>query len=182
MIAHEVARKYARALFLSAKGKNLINQAHEQFVQLKEFAEGDSKLLEFLGAPQVLSENKVALVRTLFGNKIEALFVEFLVVLINKHRVSYLHEIIDELVLMVETEKGLAKATVVTAVTLTEDERRSVMEKLTLQTGLTVELEEQVDPNVIGGMIVTISNKVIDGSVRYGLDSLHEQLSRVRVH
>ena len=97
MLSHEVAKKYSGALFLSLKERNLVEAAYGQFADLHKLITKDKTLLNFLSAPHVLDENKQALIRKVFTNRIEQLFVEFLVVLVEKNRANFLLEIINEL-------------------------------------------------------------------------------------
>ena len=101
MLAQEVASKY----------------------DLKAFLASDSTLLTFLKAPEVLEEWKLALVRNVFRERIEKLFIEFLIVLVEKHRIAFLPEVIDEFTRLVEAEKGIGRATVITAAPLNETEK-----------------------------------------------------------
>lgn len=182
MLAQEVAKKYAGGLFLSATEKNLIGPAHDQLKELGEFLSGDSTLLDFLMAPHVLDEHKLALVRNVFSDRLDRLLVEFIIVLINKHRIKYLHDIIIEFIRMVKAERGIAAVTVITAVSINEPERQKLLEKLAARTGMTIELEQKIDPGIIAGMVIILHNEIIDGSVRHGLDVLEGQLTNVRVH
>ncbi len=181
MIAQEVAKKYSRALFLAAKEKRLVDEAYEQLEDLRKFVLQDRTLLNFLNAPHVLDEHKLAMIRDVFGARLHRLFVEFLVVLVEKHRVMYLPEIIEQFILLVETEKGIARVTVVTARPLGEDAERNLIRSLEAKTGLKVLLVKKVDPRILGGMIVMLHNEIIDGSVRFGLDMLEERLAKVKV-
>ncbi len=181
MLAQEVARKYARGLFLAAKEKDLIDKAYEQFTDLKSYLDSDDTLLNFLKAPHVLDEHKLALVRDVFSERIDRLFVELLVVLVVKHRIGFLPDVIDEFTRLVEAEKGIGRATVLTALPLTESERVSLIDRLTAKTDLKIVLEEKIEPDVLGGMIVILHDEIIDGSVRRSLDLLNEQLAKVKV-
>jgi len=182
MIAQEVARTYAQALFMSAQVKSLVDSGYEQLGQLRVSLEKDPTLLNFLNAPQVLDEHKLALVRDVFTSRLERLFVEFLVVLVQKHRVGYLIGIIDEFARLVEAEKGIGRVTVIAAVPLTDSERDSLRTKLAAKLKLTIEFEEKLDKSIIGGVIVITHKEIIDGSVRHGLELLEDQLSKVKVH
>ena len=182
MLIWEVAGKYAQALFLSAKERNLLDKVYEQMRDLKEVVEADRSLLNFLGAPQVLEEAKKSLIRDVFGKRLERLLVEFLVVLVDKGRAGFLVEIIDEYERLVEAENGVGRVTVITAVPLSDAERSRLSEKMAVKTGLKIVLEEKVDPSVIGGMIAILHDEIIDGSVRHGLNLAREQLDKVRVH
>lgn len=166
---------------MAAQGKGLIDAAHEQLEDLRKFLDRDHTLLNFLNAPHVLEENKQALIRTVFGERLEQLFVEFLVVLVEKHRVAHLAEIIDDFIRLVEAEKGITRATVITAKALDEEARRNLIARLAAKTSLTIQIEEKIDPNIMGGMIVILHNEIIDGSVRHGLNMIGEQLAKVKV-
>ncbi len=181
MIAQEVARKYATALFLAVKEKEIIDLSYEQLTGLLEFIEKDNSLLNFLEAPQVLEEHKEEIIRTVFEKRLHQLIVEFLIVLVRKHRMAYLAGIIDDFIRLIEAEKGIARVTVITAKPVDEDYRSSLIDKLTAKTGMTIELEEKVDPKILGGMIVLLHDEIIDGSVRHELDLMKEQLSKVKV-
>lgn len=181
MIAQEVARKYAQALFMAAKGKGVIDEAHVQLEDLRMLIEKDDTLLNFLNAPQVLDGHKLDLLRNVFSERLNRLFVEFLIVLVDKHRINYLYEIIDDFIRLVEAEKGMARVTVITAHPLTDDQRSNLITKLIVKTSLKITLEEKVKPAIMGGMIVIMHNEIIDGSVRHGLDMIEEQLTKVKV-
>lgn len=84
MLSQEVAKIYANALLLSVVEKKMIDVAYDQFSSLKELIAKDKSLVNFLSAPQVLDENKLSLLRTVFSSRIEKLFVEFLIVLVDK--------------------------------------------------------------------------------------------------
>ena len=181
MIAHEVAKKYAHALLMAVKEKNLIDTADEQMTGLRELIRRDRSLINFLTAPQILEEKKYELVRTVFSERLERLFIEFLVVLIDKHRVRFLPDILDEFDRLVNAEKGVLKATVISATKLDQSVYDDLRPKLAKKTGLKVEIEKKIDPAILGGMIVIMHDEIIDGSVRHGLDLIREKLERVKV-
>lgn len=181
MISQQVAQKYARALFMAAKGRNLIDRAYEQFDVVKLVIRKDRTFLDFLTAPQITDEHKLELVKNVFGTRLEKLFLEFLLVLMDKHRVQHLPDIIDAFELLVEAEKGILRAEVVTAIALSADEERNVIARLEARTGKKIKLEKKVDPAILGGMIVIIDDEIIDGSVRHGLKQIEEQLNKVKV-
>lgn len=182
MIAQEVAKKYSKALFLSTRERGLVDEAYQQFSDLKIAMEQDQSLLKFLISPKIEEDQKLELLRTVFGSRMEQLFVEFLIVLVHKRRVRYLIEIIDEFNRLVEFDKGIYRVSVITAVDLTGDEKTRLLSTLETRTGKQIELEQRVDPKVIGGMIVLMADEIIDGSVRHGLDQLGEQLQHMKVH
>ena len=182
MLAQEVAKVYSQGLFQSVSEKGLIDQTFGELTDLQSYLKTDESLLDFLVAPHVLDEHKLAVVRDAFTDRMHLLLVEFLTVLVRKHRVGYLPEIIDEFVRLVEADRGVGRATIITAVPLNDGERGRLTDKLAARSGLTIRLEEKIDPAIIGGMIVILHNEIIDGSLRRGLDLIEEQLGKVRVH
>ena len=182
MIAQEVAKKYSAALFMSTRERGLVDEAYEQFSGLKIAMEKDASLLKFLGSPKVEEDQKLQLLRKIFGERMEQLFVEFLAVLVRKRRAVYLIEIIDEFNRRVEFEKGINRVTVITAVPISSEEESALVATLMTKTGKKIELEKKVDPKIIGGMVVIMADEIIDGSIKHDLTQLEEQLQKIKVH
>jgi F-type H+-transporting ATPase subunit delta len=181
MLAQQVAKKYSHALFHLVREKGLVDQADTQFAEIDKLVTADRNLMQFLLAPHVLESDKVNLVKRIFEGRIEPLFLNFLFVLIEKHRIGFFHEIVEEFRALVDEAKGVAVAEVTTVVPMTDDAREQLIEKLARKTGKKIELEEKVDPSIIGGMIVKVGDQVIDGSVQYGLSELREELMKIKV-
>jgi F-type H+-transporting ATPase subunit delta len=182
MLIWEVAGKYASALFMAVKERDLVTQADEQFLVLKQLVTQDRSLLNFLTAPQVPDEDKRQLIESVFGPRMHRLLVQFLLVLVEKGRISFLPEIIEEFDRQVKADQGVGIVTAITAVPMIDSEVDALRSKLAAKTGLKIELTRKVDPDILGGMIVVMHDSVIDGSVRRGLDLLEDQLEKVKVH
>lgn len=181
MIAQQVAKKYSTALFRLVREKGLIDIADEQFGGLDDLIKRDESLLQFLLAPHILDQRKVALVRDVFGPRLEPLFLEFIMVLIEKHRIGYLHQIIEALRALVDEERGIIEAQVTTAVPMTDEIRQRLIGRLARKTGKTIELKEKVDAAILGGMIVILRDQIIDGSISHNLALLKEELMKLKV-
>jgi len=181
MLAQEVAKKYSTALFNIVREKKLIDQAFGQFADLDRLLATDKSLLQFLLAPHILDQHKTALVRDVFGNRLEPLFLEFLLVLVQKHRIGFLHEIIEEFRMRVADARGILVAKITTAIPLNDGDRANLKARLAAKTGKTIEFEEKVDPSIIGGMIVILKDQIIDGSVKHELSLLEDELLKLKV-
>jgi len=182
MIAQQVAKKYSNALFMSTVQRNLVDEAYDQFSRLKDVLELDASLLKFLSNPQIVEEQKLQVIQSVFGTRMNQLFVEFLGVLVRKRRAMFLVEIIDAFDHHVELVKGIVRATATTAVSLSAQQRDALVAALKAKTGKQIELATKVDARLIGGMVVVMGDEIVDGSVRYGLDRLEDQLQKVKVH
>ena len=182
MLAQEVAKKYSTALFNIVREKSLIDEAYEQFEQLDGLVSKDDSLLQFLLAPHILDQNKVALLKDVFGKRLNPLFLEFLLVLVSKHRIGFLHEIIEEFRARVADARGMLVAKVTTAISLNDADRANLIARLAAKTGKTIELDEKIDPSILGGMIIIIGDQIIDGSVRHDLSQLRMELMKLKVN
>jgi F-type H+-transporting ATPase subunit delta len=114
--------------------------------------------------------------RKLLAGWVGPVVVEFLELLLKKGRFGLLHAAAERYRELLEEERGIVRAKAVTAVRLTDLERVKLVEKLQIVTGKTVLMSETVDPAVLGGVLVQVGGKIIDGSVRSALRDLREAL------
>ena len=181
MKTREVARKYATALYLSTKDKDIVTEIFEQLSEIQNIALSDNKFLNFLKSPQVPESDKKDFVDKVFGERVHPMIVQLFVVLIEKNRFEHFLEIIDEFDRKVEADRGIGRATVISAKELTEAEKQKLTETLSKKLNLKIQIETEIDPNMIGGVIVLTHDQIIDGSIRYGLDMIEQSLQKVRV-
>jgi F-type H+-transporting ATPase subunit delta len=177
-----VARRYANALFSVSLKKGTIDIIASEIFQLKSFSEKDERFVSFLCAPQVLTEHKVEMVRTLFTTRLSPSLLSFLLLLIEKNRINLLGDIGREFEELVEDYKGLVKARVTTAVHVDEDYKNRLKEKLESVTEKQIEIVHRIDKDILGGIIVQLNYNVIDRSVRSQLDALKHELKTIKVY
>jgi len=182
MLAQQVAKKYAGALLELAKEHKILDKAWEQYKAIADFLKKDDTFLDFMAAPQVPDEAKDELIGKAFSTRLEKPLFNFMLFLARKRRITFLPEIVEEFDRLVKAEKGIARATCITTAKISDAERRRLIEKLAQKTSLKIELDEKIDKNIIGGIIVILHNQIIDGSLRYSLEQLRNRLMKVRVH
>lgn len=181
MLAEQIAQKYATALFHIVREKHLIEEAHEQFEALDKLLGQEKDFLRFLTVPNVLERDKEAFIRNVLGSRVEPLFLEFILFLTRKYRISYLHQIIEHFQALVTEERGIIVAKVTSAVPLTPAERTGLTARLAAKTKKKINLEEKVDPAILGGMMVMLKDEIIDGSIKHQLLHLKEELGKLKV-
>ncbi len=177
-----VARRYAQALFNVALSRGAIDIVGSELFQLKSFSEKDKRLIDFLKAPQVVTDHKIALVKTLFTTRLSPALLSFVLLLIKKARINLLTEIGREFEKLLEEHKGLIKARVTTAVDIENDYKELLVRKLEDITGKKIRLVHRINKKIIGGIIVQLNNKVIDRSVRFQLSTLKHDLMALKVY
>lgn len=176
-----VASRYAQAL-LSAAGKaGVLDGTAESFAGVMQVLDAHPDLERLLTGPQVDEARKKDLLGKAFGGRVEPVLTHFLDLLVEKQRLDALREIQDEFARLVEVEHGFVRATVTTAVPLPQDLEQDLAAQLGKLTGRKVKLEKTLDPAVLGGVCVTMGDRVIDGTIRTNLDRLRAQLGRADV-
>lgn len=177
-----VAKRYAHALFNVALKKGTVDIISSEIYQLKSFYDKDKRFIGFLAAPQVLTEHKIAMVKTLFTTRLSPSLVSFLLLLIEKNRVDHLGEIAREFEKMVEDHKGLIKARVITAIHIEDDYKNRLRERLEAVTSKKIEILHRIDKKILGGIIVHLNYNVIDNSVQHQLNLLKHDLMSLKVY
>ncbi len=177
----KVATRYAGALLASAKEAGVLEGVAESYATVMEVAAGSGQLITFMDSPQVATQEKKDLLKSVFGERIEPVLLHFFYLLIDKNRIENLQDIGEEFAAQVEDEMGVVRARVVTAVALDDELADKLKAKLAGLTGKQIILEKKVDPAVIGGVCVTLKDKVLDGTVRTNLDLLRKKLEQAPV-
>jgi len=182
VIESQVARRYAAALFRTAKKTEQVDRILDDLKAIADFLRKDPSLKNFLEAPQILDQYKRGLLTTAFKDLISEALFSFLVVVLDKHRIAHLQAMAKEYERLVKEDQGILQARVITTRALDPIFRGRLKEELEKNTGKKIEMLPKIDPQIIGGMIVILGNKIIDRSIRHQLDELKEEMLALRVH
>jgi F-type H+-transporting ATPase subunit delta len=172
----EIAEVYARSLFEAAQDQGKLDEIHEQIDQFADVLSDNRELQLFLFSPYFSSDEKRDGVAKVIegGNEY---FVRFLQLLAEKHRLPVLFRIRREFDALWAKEQRLLEVSVTSAVELDEETLKGIGKKIEEQTGQTVDLAADVDPDVIGGLVIRVGNMVLDASVRNRLERLRRQVA-----
>jgi F-type H+-transporting ATPase subunit delta len=171
----ELAEVYARALFEAAKENGVLDRVHDELVEFTDTLEENRDLQVFLFSPYFTSEEKKDGVRRIVTDADERT-VNFLELLAERHRMPVLPRIRRDFESMWADEHDLLPVTVTSAVELDRELVEEIGRRIEEQTGKQVELSANVDPDVLGGLIVRVGNMVLDASIRNRLESLRKQV------
>lgn len=170
-----VHRTYARALFDAAKEKGRLAEVHEQLGDFVAATEQVPELASLLENPEVDRAAKMAALEELLADADE-LVRNFLLLLVEKNRIAGLAEIARELDSLVAAEERRLEVEITTAVELSDDEAREIVEQIEQAAGRQVEASRAVDPDLIGGLVLQVGSLRVDASVRGRLDQLRRDL------
>ena len=175
----EIAEVYSRALFEAAQENDVLDKVHDE---LNEFAdaledEDNRELRLFFFSPYFSSEEKEDGVEKVVSGADER-FLNFLKLLAERHRMPVLPRIRREFNSLWRDEKQLLSVNVTSAVELDDKLLKGIGDRIHEQTEREVELTSQVDPDVLGGLVVRVGNMVLDASVRRRLDQIRKQVTK----
>jgi F-type H+-transporting ATPase subunit delta len=172
----EIAEVYARSLFEVAQDQGKLDEIHEQIDQFADVLSDNRELQLFLFSPYFSSDEKRDGVAKVIegGNEY---FVRFLQLLAEKHRLPVLFRIRREFDALWAKEQRLLEVSVTSAVELDEETVKGIGKKIEEQTGHRVDLAADVNPDVIGGLVIRVGNMVLDASVRNRLERLRRQVA-----
>jgi F-type H+-transporting ATPase subunit delta len=180
MTLSAVAARYANALadVVTAPGSAL--SPPNALAELRAFEselEGSSELREALATPAVPGSRKKAVVGRIVDRLgISRISRNFLYVLVDHRRIPSLSAIVRQFEEVIDGRLGFARADVVSAAPLAEDQRAALGRQLERLTGKQIRVRFEVDPALIGGAVARIGSTVYDGSVRGQLASLERRL------
>jgi F-type H+-transporting ATPase subunit delta len=175
MIRDTAAKRYARAAFQVALERGTLDRWSDD-VQLIAAVMGDARALALLTNTKVpLAERYRLLETTLAGIDPQAMNLAKL--LVAKGRTGLAPQIAEAYLGLVDEHRGIAHATVITAVPLSDGEREAVEKRLGEMSGKQVIAHLEVEPSIVGGLVARIGDKVIDGSTHGKLLALKRSLA-----
>ncbi len=182
MILRGIAKRYAVALFNAAVKMDVAEQVGGDLDSFNQLFAADADFRNYMHSPQVFADAKKELIVTAIGKQASGLFMNFVMLLIDKKRLANFDEIAEGYALLYEQLKGIIEVKVITAVELDAELEDKTLATLEAKTGKEVRLVKVMDPEIIGGMILIIEDKIIDGSIRHQLATLRKDLSELKVH
>lgn len=185
-----VSGRYARALQIltekqaAKNGQPVLAALETALVELQglvTLVAPGTRVGKFLLDPQISPADRRRVLEQGLSGKVTPGVRVFADLLLRKKRISHIEAIAHEFQVIVERAKGLERTTVVSAVPLTDDERRRLHAELERYTGKKIVLDAKVDPSLVGGAYVRIGDRVIDRSVKNLLETIAHQLYEVSV-
>lgn len=173
----ELGHVYARALFESAVGNDELDEIQEQLAIWADALGQNKDLQTFFFSPRFSSAEKKDAIRRIIEGGNEH-FLNFLELLAERHRLPATFRIRRSFDELWREEHRMLPVEVTSAVELDEGLVRSIGERIEERTGRRIELTSRVDPNIIGGLVLRVGNKVLDASVQGRLQRLRRQLAR----
>ena len=173
----EIAEVYARALFEVALEHDVLDRVREQLAQLADAMHDNRDLAVFFFSPYFSTdEKKQGLHRALDGA--EPAFENFIEALIERHRMPAIFRIRARFDQLWDEENRLLAVLVTSAVELDESIVKSLGDRIGEQVGRNVQLSTEIQPDILGGIVLRVGNLILDASIRNRLNQLRKQVAR----
>lgn len=167
---------YARGLFEIARAEGTIDEVEDELFRFARSYESSDELRNALADEQIPAGKRQAIVEDLLGGRVTSTTTQLISMVVGSGRARELPAIVDKLVARASSAKNLEVAEVRTAIPLTEDQQTRLAAALANATGKQVNLKVVVDPSVLGGIVATVGDTVIDGTVRTRIEQLKSRL------
>ncbi len=173
----EIAQVYARSLFEVAAEQDKLDTAKEQLGQFADALAQNRDLAVFFFSPYFSSEEKKSGLHGAVEGADPAV-MNFLEALIERHRMPAIYRIRTEFDVLYDKTNKLLPVTVTSAVALDESTIESLGRRIGEQTGNEIELTSNVDPEILGGIVLRVGNFILDASIRTRLEQLRREVAQ----
>ena len=180
MRATTIARNYAEALLVLARKANDLDGWGLAMNGVVTAMESDQRLRNFLAAPQISAAQKNAVIGKAFAAKLPKPMVRFLQKLVQNRRQMLLPQIAIEYGNLVDETTGRIHAQVTLSREASDADRNVIASQLSRAFAKTVVPHVDVNPAILGGVIVKVGDRVLDGSVRKRLKTLKARIVSAR--
>ena len=169
------ARRYAEAAFSVAMRDDTVETWRSELESAAEIV-AEERIGRALANPSIPLETRLATAEETFGKLVGRQVLNLIGLMLRRGRIEELPRLSAEFRRLDDERRGITHATATGATALTTDEVRALTQRLEQLTGGRVELDVQVDPSLLGGVVVRVGDRLIDGSVRSRLERLRNQL------
>jgi F-type H+-transporting ATPase subunit delta len=176
MASDPVVRGYAEALFQVARVEESLDRVEEELTRFKNGLESNAEVKEFLSNLKISPEGKKSALFQIFGEKISTITLNWINLVIDQGRQRGLPGIIEAFFTLAQESRQKVTAEVITSIPLSEDLIQRLEKELSRASKKQVFLKPMVDESILGGVIVKIENKIIDGSVKHRLEEMKQEM------
>lgn len=177
MKGNKIAVRYAKALLDIAQEQNKIDEVAADMTYLRKVNAENVDFQSLLKSPVVNSQKKIEIFNLLFGSfhSISILFIELIT---KNRREGLLAEIATAFEDQLNDLKGIVPVKIISASKLDENLRKEIVKKIEANVKGTPKIEEEVNPEIIGGFIIRIDDKQFDASILRQLNNLKQRLTK----
>ena len=172
-----IARRYAKAFMRAGEDRKALEKISRDLEMLDRLLKESRELQVFLKSPVINTAKKRTVIREMFGTKIHALTMDFLLLLANKGREELLTDIIRQFFTLLDEKLGIVNVEIRSATDLGKIQHDRIQQKFESLTKKKVRLSFSIDKVLKGGFVARMGDTLFDGSVKRQLELLRERFA-----
>jgi F-type H+-transporting ATPase subunit delta len=173
-----VATRYAKSLIDLAVENKSLEETRKDMELFSQTLRANHELQAVLSNPIIAHNKKIKILEAIFGDKVSKVTDSFFRIMVNKSRSEILYPASKEFINQYNIIKHIVRAYVTSATPLSAANKKSIVAELEAATKGTIELHTKVDPNLIGGFVLTIGDLQVDTSISSSLNRLKQDFAR----
>lgn len=171
-----LATRYAKSLIDLANERGELEQVFADMQWLNGVSKSNRDFVNLLRSPIIKGDTKKKILEAVTAGNISEMTAAFNRLLITKGRESNLPEIAGAFITAYKEQKNIKTIKLTTAAPVTDAVKKAIIEQVKKSAGFqNVELEEKVDPALIGGFVLQVGDKLVDASIIYDLRAIAKQ-------
>lgn len=175
-MANLIGKRYAYALFEAGLELDKLEKFKDDISKVSNILMEEIGLKKVLSHPKVSKNEKKELLNNIFKDLISPEVLNFLYILVDKRREKSILEINKEFIKLYNEHKNIVEVTVVTSVTMNEKAKEKLAKTLQNRLNKKIKLKNIVDKDIIGGVLLKIGNKVVDGTIKGQLQEMEKAI------
>ncbi len=178
-MAELVEKIYSKALFEISSEENSLEETLKELISLSEIFGENKDIIKILSSPTLNLSEKTKIISDIFENKLSKNIFNFLNVVVEKGRISCIFKIIDCFKELYNEKFGILEVEIITTSSLSENLKEKLIKKLESSSNKKITLIENIDKNILGGIVLNYKNTQLDASLRTKLDTLRYEIDNV---
>jgi F-type H+-transporting ATPase subunit delta len=176
MLNPRVASRYAKSILDLAVEKGQLEQVHGDMLYLQQLTKESRDFLNLLRSPVIKADAKTRAINAVTAGKVNPITTAFIQLMVAKTREAVLPEIITSFINQYKDLKGIKTVKLTTAVPVSDALKNEIVAQVKKSGGFeNLELQEVVDPSIIGGFVLQAGDQLIDASISYDLKNISRQ-------
>jgi len=171
----KAARRYTTALYEVSEEKGITAEVANDIEKILLLINSNKDLELFFHSPIVSKIKKLSLINEIFGGNVSKLTMDFMILLITRRREALLKGIFQDFINLKKEKDGIVDVEVKTSVTLNDEEKLKMKQKIDSYTKLKSNLSYEIDSSIIGGFVAKINDTILDASIKRQLERLKER-------
>ena len=181
-MAKLVTGTYGEALYELAIEEKKEQQYLEEVIAIRDILIENTEFMDMMNHPKITKEEKTEALKNIFSGRVSEDILGFLVLVLQKDRYDEIIGILEFFIDKMKEYMKIGTAYITTAVSLKDSQKNEIEKKLLSTTKFTkMEMNYNVDPTLIGGMMIRIGDRVVDSSVKTKLERLTKNLADIQI-